>query len=42
MQQAQLPFATVVPTARVPDVPVVAAPALNSIGRSKPSPDFKI
>ena len=30
MQQAQLPFATVVIHAQVPDVPVVATPALKN------------
>ena len=40
MQQAQLPFVTVAAAVLVPDVPVVAAPALNTIGRSAASPNF--
>ncbi len=40
MQQAQLPFATVVIPALVRDVPVVAAPALNTFGRSAASPNL--
>lgn len=40
MQQEQPPFATVVIHALVPDVPVVATPALNTIGRSAASPNL--
>ena len=40
MQQVQLPFATVVTTAPVPDVAVVATPALKTIGRSAASPNL--
>jgi len=40
MRQGQLPFATVATNARIPDVPVVAAPALNTIGRSGASPKY--
>ena len=40
MQQEQLLFATVAATALVTDVPVVATPALNTIGRSAASPNL--
>ena len=40
MQQEQLLFALVAAAAPVPDVPVVATPALNTIGRSAPSPNL--
>ncbi len=40
MQQEQLLFALVAAAAPVPDVPVVAAPALNTVGRSVASPNL--
>lgn len=42
MQQEQLLCALVAATVTVPDVPVVATPALNTIGRSGASPNLKI
>lgn len=40
MQQEQLLFAHVAAAAPVPDVPVVATPALKTIGRSAASPNL--
>lgn len=40
MQQEQLLCALAAVAAPVPDVPVVATPALNTIGRSPASPNL--
>jgi hypothetical protein len=42
MQQEQLLFALVATVAPVPDVPVVATAALNSLGEALLLPTFKI
>ena len=42
MQQEQLLFALVAAVALVPDVPVVATPALNTLGEALLLPIFKI